>query len=119
VIPADIVSAHGEGNTLAGINALKQKFKMGDGDMASGSTPYAAKNFARGGADRHVGRAVPVKLAGGEIVVPPENVHETMQRLNRKKMTLDEAHAAMDKWVVNERKKLRKTLAKLPGPARD
>ena len=29
VIPADIVSGHGEGNTLAGMNTLQKLFKMG------------------------------------------------------------------------------------------
>lgn len=114
VIPADIVSAHGEGNTLAGMNTLHKLFKLGD----SGSS---IQKLAKGGSasDKHIGKPVPVKLAGGEIVVPPENVHETMQRVTKKKLSLDQAHAAMDAWVINQRKKLRKTLAKLPGPAKD
>ena len=112
VIPADIVSKWGEGNTLAGMQALHQKFKMGG--------PGSHKALASGGSsDRHIGKPVPVKLAGGEIVVPPQHVHETMQRLSKRRMTLDEAHKEMDKWVLEERKKLRKTLAKLPGPAKD
>ena len=110
VIPADIVSAHGQGNTLAGMQALHKLFKM---------DPHPIQHLARGGAAKHVGKPVPVRLAGGEIVVPPENAHETMCRVTGKKLTLDQAHAALDKWVVSQRKKLRKTLAKLPGPARD
>lgn len=110
VIPADIVSAHGQGNSLAGMAALHKLFKLGE----------AKASLARGGkADEHVGKPVPVKLAGGEIVVPPSNLHETMQRISGKKLSLDQAHSAMDSWVVNQRKKLRKTLAKLPGPVRN
>lgn len=124
VIPADIVSAHGEGNTLAGMHVLQKLFKMG----AHAGNPSAIpgvnptiKKLAKGGSpsDKHVGKPVDVRLAGGEIVVPPENVHETMERVCKKKMSLSAAHAAMDQWVLKERKKLRKTLAKLPGPAKD
>lgn len=123
VIPADIVSAHGQGNTLAGMDALHKLFKMGE---TAGANPMdkmrKTGGFAKGGSpdDKHVGKPVPVKLAGGEIVVPPDKVLETMRRVGKRKtLTLSEAHQAMDAWVKNERKKLRKTLAKLPGPARD
>ena len=121
VIPADIVSAHGEGNSLAGMNTLHKLFKLGGHSNPShipGASTTAHK-FAKGGADRHVNKAVPVKLAGGEIVIPPENVQETMSRICKKKMDLDACHKAMDQWVISQRKKLRKTLAALPGPARD
>ena len=123
VIPADIVSGHGQGNTLAGMNTLQKLFKMGPHAANPSRIPGATNaihKFSKGGkADQHVGKPVPVKLAGGEIVVPPENAHETMCRITGKKLTLDQAHAAMDQWVLNERKKLRKTLAKLPGPSKD
>lgn len=105
VIPADIVSKFGEGNTLAGMAALHKLFRM--------SGPGAKVE------DRHAGKPVRVMLAGGEIVIPPHNVLETMQRLNNKKLTLDEAHRALDRWVTEQRKKLIKTLKSLPGPARD
>jgi len=121
VIPADIVSAHGQGNTLAGMEKLHKLFKLDSHSSHSAPKfPSRPRAMAKGGhSDKHVGKPVPVKLAGGEIVLPPSAVHETMQRLHNKSMSLDEAHRAMDSWVVNERKKLRKTLAKLPGPARD
>lgn len=124
VIPADIVSGNGEGNTLAGMHNLQKLFKMGEhssSPSAMHSSGSSIAKLAKGGspADKHVGKPVPVKLAGGEIVVPPENVHETMSRVNKKKLTLNQAHRAMDQWVLMQRKKLRKTLAKLPGPARD
>lgn len=119
VIPADIVSGHGEGNTLAGMHKLHSLFKMDGGGTHLSKLKAGAAHAKGGSAHHHVGKPVPVKLAGGEIVVPPENVHETMQRIHNKKMTLDQAHQEMDKWIVNERKKLRKTLAKLPGPVKD
>lgn len=120
VIPADIVSAHGQGNTLAGMEKLHKLFNLHQHNSHTmPKFPSRAKSMAKGGHDKHVGKPVPVKLAGGEIVLPPSAVHETMERLHGRKLSLDEAHKHMDKWVVNERKKLRKTLAKLPGPAHD
>lgn len=124
VIPADIVSAHGEGNTLAGVNALHKRFKMGTygKPVKPGRIPFhgITKKFGAGGAaDPNVGKPVAVKLAGGEIVVPPENVYETMQRESKKPITLEQAHQLMDNWILNERKKLVGTLKKLPPPVRD
>lgn len=122
VIPADIVSGHGQGNTLAGMNTLQKLFRMGPHAKVPTIPKVKAPMFSRskgGRADEHVGKPVPVKLAGGEIVIPPENAHETMCRITGKSLTLDQAHAALDAWVLKHRKKLRKTLAGLPGPARD
>lgn len=129
VIPADIVSGRGEGNTLAGMNSLQKMFKMGPygsgmphmGGRSSMPSPPKLGKLASGGGKygNHIGKPVKVKLAGGEIVVPPEHVLETMQRVTKRKMSLDEAHRIMDAWIIKERKKLRKTLAKLPPPAKD
>jgi hypothetical protein len=122
VIPADIVSAHGQGNTLAGMDTLQKLFRMGPHANAS-SIPKTInaihKRAKGGGTERHMGQPVKVLLAGGEIVVPPENVHETMCRITGKKLTLDQSHQALDAWVISQRKKLVKTLKKLPGPAKD
>jgi hypothetical protein len=76
--------------------------------------PFAKppKFRARGGAseeDHHV----PVNLAGGELVIPPENLMDVVHP------DISTAHDIMDKWVVQKRKELQKTLAKLPGPVRD
>ena len=128
VIPADIVSGHGQGNTLAGSNSLQKMFKMGPYGAGMphmggrSSMPHAPKSMLASGGGKYgnsIGKPVKVKLAGGEIVVPPEHVLETMQRVTKRKLTLDEAHKIMDAWILKERKKLRKTLARLPGPARD
>ena len=120
VIPADIVSGHGQGNTLAGMDHLQKLFRMGEHASNPGGVGSAMHKLSKGGkAGEHVGKPVPVKLAGGEIVVPPEHVLETMERVCKKKLTLAQAHDALDKWVISKRKKLRKTLAALPPPARD
>jgi len=82
--------------------------------------PYGVKPLPikAGGRHRAAGGAaedeqeVPVRvnLAGGEIVVPPANLQDVVHP------NLKNAHKIMDQWVLNERKTLRKTLAKLPGP---
>ena len=130
VIPADIVSGRGQGNTIAGSNILSRMFKMGPyGSGGAGaihpgrSAPHAfaapkmQPMAARGGRQkakhRHIGKPVPVDLAGGEFIVPPENLMQVVHP------NLDAAHRIMDKWDVQERKKLRKTLGKLPGPVKD
>ncbi len=124
VIPADIVSGRGQGNTLAGANSLQRLFKMGPygsgmpalmrghGLPRVGNTKVAGR--ADGGtSDPSTGKPVEVNLAGGEIVVPPENLMDVVHP------NLKHAHSIMDAWVLHERKNLRNTLAKLPGPVRD
>lgn len=119
VIPADIVSGRGQGNTLAGAHALQKLFKMGPYGAGSPQlkrgpgAPHApiVKMRADGGeTDDNTGTPVRVNLAGGEIVVPPENLMDVVHP------DLKSAHGIMDAWVLHERKLLRKTLAKLPGP---
>ncbi len=119
VIPADIVSGRGQGNTIAGSANLSKLFAMGPygaGTMPirrGSGAPRPPRARADGGEADGVGQPVPVDLAGGEIVVPPENLMKTVHP------DLKEAHRIMDAWVLAERKKLRQTLAKLPGPAKD
>lgn len=118
VIPADIVSGRGQGNTIAGAKALEKLFKMGPYGTkpmpikAGAGAPRRPQMRAEGGPTESEAQPVRVNLAGGEIVVPPENLLEAVHP------DLKTAHEIMDKWVLNERKKLRKTLAKLPGPAK-
>ena len=119
VIPADVVSGRGQGNTLAGMNAMQHMFRMaGGGDRAMGlprpPKPMAMMHSGGGKKGGHrVGDPVPVILAGGEFVVPPDRLMEVVHP------NLDEAHRIMDSWILLERKKHRDTLAKLPGPAKD
>lgn len=121
VIPADIVSGRGQGNTLAGAEQLHRLFKMPhqgltphEPKLPRAGFPRAPAGLSKGGAtpDHHEGKPVRVDLAGGEVVVPPENLRAVVHK------DLKTAHAIMDRWVLKERKKLRKTLAKLPGPVK-
>ena len=99
VIPADIVSSLGEGNTMAGFRAVKMMFR----DAPAGA-------YAQGGG---VGEPVPIVAAGGEYVLSPDEV------IWAGKGDLDAGHRALDKWITGTRKELIKTLQKLPGPKTD
>jgi hypothetical protein len=94
VIPADVVSGLGEGNSLAGMKVIERMFPQPRADGGSAAEP------------------VPIAAAGGEVVLSPE-------QLTAKFGDLDHAHKTMDHWVVHERKKIVKTMSKLPPPAQD
>lgn len=125
IIPADIISGRGQGNTLAGMQNMQHLFRMGPyGSSPMGMTrgtgaprppkPTGQMHSGGGkGGNSHIGTPTPVILAGGEFSVPPEKLMEVVHP------NLSESHRIMDAWVLHERKKLRKTLAKLPGPAKD
>lgn len=99
VIPADIISAMGEGNTMAGFRVADQIF----GDQLS------ASKMADGGSIS----GVPIVAAGGEYVIHPENV----VKLGGGDM--DHGHGILDSFVKKMRAKTVQTLRKLPGPKRD
>lgn len=96
VLPADIVSALGEGNTMNG-------FKIVD-DMNAQHRDDG--RFANGG-------TVPIIAAGGEYVIPPHVVAGVG------KGSLDTGHKVLDEFVKHVRAKTIKTLQKLPGPKKD
>ena len=99
VIPADIVSALGEGNTMAGFRTIKTMFSK---------APAGA--YAQGGA---TGEPVGIVAAGGEYVLTPDEVTWAGGG------DMDAGHRALDAWVKQTRAETIKTLKKLPGPRRD
>ena len=101
VIPADIISSMGEGNTMAGFKI------MGDITKMYGSLPRA---FADGGATENL---VPIIAAGGEYVIPPHVVTGIGQG------DLDKGHGELDDFVTKMRANTVKTLRKLPGPKKN
>jgi hypothetical protein len=188
VIPADIISAMGEGNSMAGFKVAKNIFsapgpygqsaeslpygasgmpygvpapkKAGGGDVGyeivkkmaigpgSGNgtslaapAPAAAKpsfgDIMTGGASRQPGPApktelndmytpysreyasggatdaVPIVAAGGEYVIPPEDV------MHLGGGDIDHGHKILDVFVKKMREKTIKTLQGLPGPKKD
>ncbi len=97
VIPADIISGLGQGDTTAGYHKLAQMFG-----------PQAPKPAQAAGAP-----PVPILAAGGEFVVSPEAVGRVG------KGDLKAGHEALDLWVKMQRRKTIQDLQKLPGPSRD
>lgn len=94
VLPADIVSALGEGNTLAGTQILEEMFppvSPGEGEIAP---------------------PVPIIAAGGEYVIAPDQVAALAGG------DIDQGHDLLDGFVKDIRADLVKTLKALPGPAR-
>lgn len=123
VIPADIISAMGEGNTMAGFRVANTIFTElpyikgtpGVPAMPTGGMPGAdaqlglpAKKAAGGPAG-----AVPIVAAGGEYVIHPDHVTQIGGG------DIDKGHAELDKFVKKMRRKTVMTLRKLPGPKKD
>lgn len=97
VIPADIISAMGEGNTNAGFKVAKSIF--------SSTMPHKA--------DGGPVEGVPIVAAGGEYVVAPSDVMALGDG------DMDVGHKALDEFVKTMRKKTISVLKALPGPKTD
>lgn len=130
VIPADIVSAMGEGNTMAGFKRIKRMFggtpyNQGQTPYSKGSAPYdkgqmpydaPSTPYGMGLPGRAAGgeaSAVPIVAAGGEYVLSPEEVRKVG------KGDMDLGHRALDEFVKRFRRETIKTLQKLPPPKKD
>jgi len=93
VIPADIISAMGEGNTMAGFRVANKVFGMQE---ASEAPP------------------VEVIVAGGEYIITPENVADRIGGGD-----IERGHRNLDDFVLRYREMTVQTLKKLPGPKKD
>ena len=126
VIPADIVSGMGEGNSLAGFKHLQRMFEelrrkyggMPYGGQSGQFVPYGQSGgpygmHAKGGSVHDGGEPVPVVLAGGEHVLTPHEVALAGDG------DMNLGHRVLDGFVKQYRGKLIKTLKGLPGPRRD
>lgn len=102
VIPADVVSAFGEGNTEAG-------FKVYDDFCHDHSNTSEANSIS----EDEGGQLTPIVAAGGEYVIPPSVVRSIGGG------DIDAGHTALDDFVVQARQELIKTLKKLPPPKKD
>lgn len=127
VIPADIISSMGEGNTIAGFRHMRRIF--GGTPYAGGKEPYGHKGgpysqgkevYGQSGgpygeplAHMADGGSVPIVAAGGEYVLSP---HEVLQTGDG---DIDAGHKVLDEFVKRQRAKTVKTLKALPGPRKD
>jgi hypothetical protein len=108
VIPADIVSAAGQGNSLAGAKGFDRLLRQG---------PYTSRMPRAGGIRSRrfqlggdVSRGTPVALSGGEYVVSPE--HAAMLGGG----DIDHGHNILDEVVRQIRRRNVHDLRKMPGP---
>ena len=112
VIPADIISAMGEGNTMAGFKVANTIFSRATemSGMPGLDAQLGIPHKAGGGATEP---PVPIVAAGGEYVIAPEDVVDLGGG------DLDHGHQVLDSFVKKMRAKTVETLRKLPGPKKD
>jgi hypothetical protein len=126
IIPADVPSALGQGNTMAGNEILGKMLKTGPyGSGATGKIPKVPQSGgfkwmkaprpmsrmkAAMGGEQTGNSDIPIIAAGGEYVVHPEQVAEVGNG------DVDAGHRVLDKFVLGVRKKNIKTLQKLKPP---
>ena len=115
VIPADIISAMGEGNTMAGFKHMRTIF--GGIPYTGQEEPYGIEGGPYGeplpGKAEGGAATVPIVAAGGEYVVTPEQVVEAGGG------DLDTGHRVLDEFVKRMRAETVNTLKNLPGPKKD
>lgn len=115
VIPADIISGMGEGNSMAGFRVAKSIFTAPN---RTAGTPYGEKGLpygaaAPGKADGGSVNLTPIVAAGGEYVIHPDDVTHLGGG------NIDDGHKILDEFVKQYRAKTVKTLKELPGPKKD
>ena len=128
VIPADIISAMGEGNTMAGFRVAKSIFQpIVKPSSIFKPIPYmsglpGASSYlglpgqsgkAAGGPIEPSSPPVPIVAAGGEYVIHPEDV------TNIGGGDIERGHRELDDFVKKMRAKTVKTLRNLPPPKKD
>lgn len=120
VMPADVVSGLGEGNTQAGAAIMDKMFhslphgvqsdRMTHGRGAGMPAPPKPFNedtmYAKGGMTKN---HVPIITASGEFLVQPEAIVAKFGNLKR-------GHQILDNFVKHYRKKIAKKMLSLPGP---
>ena len=113
IIPSDIVSALGEGNSLGGSKILEKMFSTGPYGMkpmkggSSRRPRMPSMRFASGGETEET---LPIIAAGGEWIVHPPAIRQLGGG------DMEVGHRVLDKFVLHIRKKHVKTLRHLKPP---
>jgi hypothetical protein len=132
VLPADVVSGVGQGNSMAGSAIINKMFGMGPYGSADKALPTPKVNYGRmsqsslrmprvnmrgtpgimsaGGVHQADHKPVPIIAAGGEMVIPPEVV------LRIGHGNLKHGHEILDHMVLHLRKKTIHDLKHLKPP---
>ncbi len=117
VIPADVISGLGEGNSLAGARAMQMAMSTGPhgvplprgGGGRGLPRPPPAFHMTRGG---HTGGTVDVALSHGEYVISPEQVAAIGGG------DVKRGFRILEKFVEHTRKKIIAKMKALPGPVK-
>ena len=125
VLPADAISHLGQSNSIAGLKVANRMFgsaapyggaSMGITRGAGAPRPPKLMGVMTdaGGSrgDGKIGSAVPVVTAGGEFVIKPSVVMAIGGG------DINKGHRILDKWVLKLREEHKKTLKRLPPPAK-
>lgn len=129
VLPADVVSGMGEGNSLAGSKAFQTALSTGPygahlpsvgkahGFGKMPAAPHVSAPLAKGGETP----TVPIIAAGGEEVVSPEWIEAIGRHYGggakmTAKQAMDHGHAIHDKLSILIRKRTIAEMSKLKGP---
>lgn len=135
VLPADVVSGLGEGNSLAGARVADAMFSTGPhgiplprGGKGMGiprPPPAFREAAAQGGAIRlfkgGVADGQKVMLSDGEYVVSPafcEALGTIKGKNESPGVRRKRGHRMLDAWVVDKRAEIIKTMKTLPGPVK-
>ena len=113
VIPADVIAAMGQGNTMSGAKLLEDLFTG-----PANPRQIQGLGLASGGAAKR--QPVSVMVAGGEMLVPPRVIamlgHRELKGKGSADQKLSAGHKALDRMVLMVRAQNIKHLKKLPGP---
>lgn len=123
VIPADVVSGLGEGNSMAGAGVMQRILATGPhgipmpragGRLGAPRPPPLPQDHTRGGNIGGGGRGelTPVALSHGEFVVTPEQVAHWGDG------DMDKGHKIFDHFIVKMRDHIIKTMKRLPPPVK-
>ena len=119
VLPADVPSALGQGNSMAGGKILDRLFKRGPSGTNLGlkGRKRAGRMFMADGGDVDIAdggdhEPVDIVAAGGEWIMTPEEVAAVGDG------DVDVGHKILDDFVLSVRKKHMQTLKGLPRPKR-
>lgn len=131
VIPADVVSGLGQGNSLSGAHLLDDMFHSGPWGVKALKSrapaprvtgPQEMPHLAAGGSDR----TTSILAAGGEYVVRPEAVEHFGVVAKRKdpgrfgrRSAIAVGHDLVDHFIVQARKNIVQTMKRLPGPVKN
>lgn len=116
IVPADVVSGLGQGNTMAGAKVLDH---LTSGGVSGGSAPASLNPvslpggmtpFAKGGRASSHHDLVPIIVAGGEYHIHPDSVRHIGGG------SMKAGHQILDAFVKQVRSKNVKETSKLPGP---